>query len=529
LETPLRTIALDEEVFTFGSFRLVPTQRVLLVDGKPLRLGSRALDILITLVERAGETISKEELIARAWPGTVVEEASLRVHVAALRKTLSDGRAGERYIANLSGRGYVFVAPVTREHRLPATAPPSETDEADNLPAQLTRVVGRDSVISALTTQLARRRFLTIVGPGGIGKTTVAIAVADQARASYQNGSWYVELAPLTDPDLLPSTLCAVLRMSLSGGNPLSVLTAWLRDKHLLFVLDNCEHVIGAAAALAETILKAAPGVSILTTSREPLRAEGETLHRLAALDLPSNSVDVTAADALRYSAIQLFNERAMAAADSFAFADADVPAVFEICRRLDGIPLALELAAARVGVFGVSGLAAQLDDRVHVLTSGRRTALPRHQTLGAVLDWSYQLLLEEERAVLRPLSVFAGDFSLEAAVAVNGNLSEALVLNHIANLVAKSLVVTNLREGFAQYRLLDTTRLYILDKLRNSGEIAETMPNIIKRFSRPPRPNANHFRRRSGWPYTAGISEMCGPPSIGHFLPTATRRSGRR
>jgi predicted ATPase/DNA-binding winged helix-turn-helix (wHTH) protein len=474
LKTSLRTIALDEEVFTFGSFRLVPAQRTLLDDGKPLRLGSRALDILITLVERTGETISKEELIARAWPDTVVEEASLRVHVAALRKALGGGRAGKRYIVNLSGRGYAFVAPVTREHQLPATAPPNGTDEAGNLPVLLTRVVGRDGTISALITQLARRRFLTIVGPGGIGKTTVAITVADRARASYENGAWYVELAPLSDLDLVPSALCAVLGMSVSGGNPLSALIAWLRDKHILLVLDNCEHVIGAAAALAETVLKAAPGVSILTTSREPLRAEGETLHRLAALDLPSNSVDLTTADALRYSAIQLFNERAMAAVDSFALADADVPAVFEICRRLDGIPLALELAAARVGVFGVSDLAAQLDDRFHVLMSGRRTALPRHQTLRAVLDWSYQLLPEEERTVLRRLSVFAGDFSLDAAVAVNGDLSEALVLNHIANLVAKSLVVTNLREGFALYRLLDTTRAYSLDKLRASDEFAE-------------------------------------------------------
>ena len=174
--------AVDDETFIFGSFRLVPVQRVLLDEGKPLRLGSRALDILITLVERAGQTISKRELIARAWPGTVVEEASLRVHVAALRKALGDGHADKRYIANLSGRGYAFVAPVTREHRLPAIASPNGTDEAGNLPVLLTRVVGRDDVISALTTLLARRRFLTIVGPGGIGKTTLAVAVADRAR-----------------------------------------------------------------------------------------------------------------------------------------------------------------------------------------------------------------------------------------------------------------------------------------------------------------------------------------------------------
>ena len=208
--------------------------------------------------------------------------------------------------------------------------------------------------------------------------------------------------------------------MRLSGGNPLSGLTAWLRHKHILIVLDNCEHLIGAAAALAEAILQAARRASVLTTSREPFRAEGEWLHRLAPLELPPQARTFsTAAEALGYSAVELFNDRATATTDSFVFDDADVPAVFEICRRLDGIPLALELAAARVDVFGVRDLAAHLDDRFHVLTSGRRTALPRHQTLGAVLDWSYQLLPEEEKTVLRRLSVFAGDFTLEAAVAI--------------------------------------------------------------------------------------------------------------
>jgi predicted ATPase/class 3 adenylate cyclase/DNA-binding winged helix-turn-helix (wHTH) protein len=464
----------DDETFVFGSFRLIPAQRTLLDDGRPLRLGSRAMDILLTLVESAGETIPKVQLMARAWPDTVVDDGALRVHVAALRKTLGDGRAGRRYVVNNPGRGYAFVAPVTRVQARTHPASADGAAVANNLPAPLARIVGRDDIVAALAKQLGRRRFLTIVGPGGIGKTTVAVAVADIMRTSLKDGAWFLGLASLADPDLVPSALGAAIGVPPSGADPLRGLAAWLRDKAALIVLDSCEHVIDAAAALAEAVLKSAPGVSILTTSREPLRAEGESLHRLAALELPSDLVELTAGDALRYSAVQLFNERAMAAVDGFVLADADVPAVLEICRRLDGIPLALELAAARVDVFGVRDLAAHLDHRFRVLTSGRRTALPRHQTLGAALDWSYQLLREEERAVLRRLSVFAGDFALEAAIAVAADPGPSDIVDHFANLVSKSLVAADPRGEVAQYRLLDTTRLYAFEKLKSSGELCQ-------------------------------------------------------
>jgi predicted ATPase/DNA-binding winged helix-turn-helix (wHTH) protein len=466
---------MDEEVLVFGSFRLISAKRTLFEDGKALRLGSRAFDILVALVERAGQTISKDELIARTWPGTVVEEAALRVHVAALRKALGDARAGKRYIANHAGRGYAFVAPVTRENALSAPAAPTGTAEAGNLPALLTRVVGRDDVISRLAQQLVRCRFLTIVGAGGIGKTTVAVAVADVLRASYSDGAWYVELASLSDLNLVPSALCALLGITLSGVNPLSELTAWLRDKHILIILDSCEHVISAAAALAEAILQAAPQAGILATSREPLRAEGEWLHRLAPLELPPQErTSPTATEALGYSAVELFNERASATTDRFVLDDADVPAVLEICRRLDGVPLALELAAARVDTFGVGGLAARLDDRFGVLTSGRRTALPRQQTLRATIDWSYQLLPEAERGILRRLAVFRGAFTIAAAVAIviDERITAADAIEGIANLAEKSLITTDITGNITYHRLLDTTRLYALLKLAESGEI---------------------------------------------------------
>jgi len=466
---------MDEEIFTFGSFRLIPAQRALLDDGKPLRLGNRALDILITLVEHAGETISKEQLIAHTWPDTVVDDGALRVHIGALRKALGDGRAGRRYVANNPGRGYAFVAPVTREHPLAATVATNGAAASGNLPTPFTRIVGRDDVIAALAAQLARRRFLTIVGPGGIGKTTVAVAVADRVRASYKDGAWFVGLAPLSDPDLVPSALGTALGIPPSGANPVQGLTGWLRDKHILIVLDNSEHVIDAAAALAEAVLKATPYSGILATSREPLRAEGEWLHRLAPLELPPEAkASRTAAEALGYSAVELFNERATATTGSFVLDDANVPAVVEICRRLDGVPLALELAAARVDTFGVRGLAARLDDRFGVLTSGRRTALPRQQTLRATIDWSYDLLPEPERRLLRHLAVFVGGFTLEAAAAVveGTAIADVPLIDSVANLVAKSLAVFEASTSPTRWRLLDTIRAYALLRLAESGEI---------------------------------------------------------
>jgi predicted ATPase/DNA-binding winged helix-turn-helix (wHTH) protein len=466
-------VSMDEETFAFGSFRLIPAQRMLFAAGKPLRLGSRALDILVTLVESAGETIGKDQLIARAWPDTVVDEGSLRVHVAALRKALGDGRAGNRFIANIPGRGYRFIAPVTCEQQQPATAPTNGTAVRGNLPALLTRIVGRDETIAALAAQLVRRRFLTIVGPGGIGKTTVAIAVAETVSASYDDGVWFVGLAPLPDPDLVTSALSTVLGISLPGINPVSGLAGWLRDKHALIVLDSCEHVIGAVAAIAEAILKAAACVSVLATSREPLRAEGEWLHRLPSLELPPRSDDLTPEGALQYSAVQLFNERARAITDGFALDGADIAPVIEICHRLDGMPLALELAAARVDVFGVKGLAARLDDRFAVLTSGRRTALPRHQTLRATMDWSYELLPETEQLILRRVAVFRGDFTIDAAAAVatDDRIGSADVFEAIAHLAAKSLISTDISSDVTHHRLLDTTRAYALEKLNQSGE----------------------------------------------------------
>lgn len=461
---------MDDEVFSFGAFQLIPVQRVLLTDGKPIRLGSRAFDLLTALVEHAGEMLSHGELMARAWPDSVVEEGSLRVHLAALRKVLGGG-AGDSFIVNIPGRGYQFVAPVQRGQKpQPAARPPVATP--GNLPTPLTRIIGRDDAIAMLTRRLAQHRCLTVVGPGGIGKTTVATAVAS-AAASYPDGVWFVCFASLPEPDLVPSAIAAALGIPLPAENPVSGLTAWLRDKAALIVLDSCEHVIAAAAEVAEAILRGAPKLRILATSREPLRIAGEWRHRLTPLQLPPDTSGYTAEQALRFSAVQLFYDRARATVDGLVITDGDVPAVLEICRRLDGVPLALELAAARVEAFGFKGLASLLDDRFAVLTRGSRNALTHHQTLRAMMDWSYDLLPAGEQTVLRRLAVFQGDFTIDGAVAIAMDTASAADARFetIANLAIKSLIATDISGDITYYRLLDTTRAYAMEKLAASGE----------------------------------------------------------
>ena len=441
------------EVIDFGPFCLLPEERLLLEQGEPIGLGPRALDILVMLARRAGETVTKEELLANVWPGVFVEEGTLRVHIASLRRALREGLQGRNFIATVPGRGYSLVVPASR-FGSDANATPSMA-AASQLPAPLSRVVGRQDVITALKAQLPEERFITVVGPGGIGKTTVAVAAANALRGSYRDGIQFVDLAPMKDPSLIPSAVAALLGVPIRTDDPIPTLVAALSTRQMLLVLDCCEHMILATAALAEAIFAGAPGVHILATSREALRAEGERVHRLPALETPPWSERLTPQQGMAFSAVQLFVERASATLDSFRFTDDNAPAVAEICRRLDGIALAIELAAGRVASFGVFGVAARLDDRFRLLTGGRRTAVPRHQTLLATLDWSYQLLPESERVVLRRLSVLTGSFTLEAASAIGADETVATseIADLIANLVSASLVAAEVGEDIPTLR----------------------------------------------------------------------------
>src|SRR6266568_2389949 len=429
---------MNGQAISFGPFRLLPAQRLLLEDDQPVRLGSRAFDILATLLERPGEVIGKDELISRTWPKTFVEDVNLKIQVSALRRALGDGQGGRRYIATVPGRGYNFVAPVRFEK--PPRAPLPATialAAAHNLPLAATRMIGREEVVATLVSRLSRERVVTIVGPGGIGKTTLALAVAERMIADYEHGVWLVDLSPLGDPRLVPSAVATVLGLEVRTDNPLPGLVAALRDKRMLLLLDNCEHVIDAAASLAAAVLTGVPRVNILATSREPLGVAGERVHRLGPLGSPPSSSGLTAAEAAAFPAVQLFVERVIAIVEDFALTDANAPLVSEICQRLDGLPLAIEFAAPRVEVLGIEGLAAHLDD-LPLLGARRRTTTSRHWTMRAVVDWSYGLLSQDEQRFFRALGIFTGGFACEAsaAVALDGGRTRVDAIDRLADLV---------------------------------------------------------------------------------------------
>jgi predicted ATPase/DNA-binding winged helix-turn-helix (wHTH) protein len=468
------SLTMDGPTISFGPFRLLAEQRLLLEGDRPVRLGSRAFDILTALVERAGEVVGKEQLIARAWPQTFVEEANLKIQMSALRRALGDGHGGNRYVVTIPGRGYNFVASIQREETsLAASAPWAPSTTPHNLPFAVTRMIGRDDAVAALVTRLTRDRLLTIVGAGGIGKSTVGLAVAEHMMACYEHGVWLVDLAPLADPRLVPTAVATVLGVQILAENPLPGLIAALRDRRMLLLLDNCEHVIDAAAGLAAAILSGAPAVSILATSREPFEVADERKHQLAPLGLPKVSSRLTAAEAAASPAVQLFAERVTAIVEDFVLTDENAPPVAEICRRLDGLPLAIELAAPRVEVLGVEGLAARLDDSLQLLGARRRATMPRHRTMRAVVDWSYGLLNEDEKSFFNALSIFAGGFTVEAAAAVGPDAAKipCSAIDRLSDLVAKSLVAVDASGNQPRFRLLDTTRAYTIEKLNAGGE----------------------------------------------------------
>lgn len=459
------------EHLAFGEFELAPAARALWRSGTPVKLGSRALDILIALASRPGEILSKNELTRLVWGDAFVDETALRVGVSAVRKALGEG--GQDCITTVPGRGYCFVREVATTPGLPSRgSTDGEVLKHQRLPQQIARVVGRDAVIETLVHEVARRRLLSLVGPGGIGKTTVALAVAARLRDAFDAVA-FVDLAPIEDRHQMSAGVAAALGLNLRPRqDPLEEIATAIAGRRALLLLDNCEHLVDPAAAFAEELLGRVPGMSILATTRELLRAAGEWVHQLSPLDVPPNTAALSARAALGYSAVEMFEDRAAFALGGYELSDADAPHVAEICQRLDGIALAIELAAGRLADLGVQRLASSLEDGFQVLTRGRRTALPRHQTLRATLDWSYRLLSPEDQAALRRLSVFSGPFTLDDAKAVIGRDRRLMeVGDALASLLDKSLIAAAPRDGIPRYGLLETTRAHAREKLVEAGE----------------------------------------------------------
>ncbi len=474
----------SRDVISFGPFRLYTGERLLTRDGTPVELGGRALDILIALVSARNGVVSKKDLLSRVWPDVTVEESSLRFHIAGLRKMLGDGKDGVRYITTLAGRGYCFVAPVSRV-RLEAEA------VADfryaNLPSRLVGLIGREGDLEHVVARLEVARFVTVVGAGGVGKTTLAIAVGHELKEAFVGAVLFIDLSPLSDPDIISGTVASMLGLPVRSDDATPNLIAYLRDKRILLILDTCEHLVDAVAALAARIFIGTSAVHILATSREALQVDGEQVYRLDPLACPPEDAVVTAAIARTFPAPQLFVERAVASGARLDFGDAEAAIVVSICRKLGGVTLAIELAARRVQAYGLHQTAALLDQRLILLWLGPRTAPPRQRTLQASLDWSYGLLSDVERLVLRRLAVFVGRFTLDAALAVarSANVDDAAVFSAIDSLITKSMVAPSPVGAMMRYRLLDTTRAYTLAATTDDPDVANVRVRHATYFQR--------------------------------------------
>jgi predicted ATPase/DNA-binding winged helix-turn-helix (wHTH) protein len=455
----------------FGPFELNVAERSLKKANQVIPLGGRAYDILIALLEKAGEAVAKAELIAKAWPDVTVEEGSLRVHLSALRKALGDGQFGDKYIANIQGHGYSFIAPITR---LPADRDRGGASEGlSNLPPALGRMVGRENVVLEIRGWLQTgQRLITILGAGGIGKTTVALAVGHAVLADFSGAAFFVDLSTASDKDVSGAIASAL------GADPRFVsrrdaLLDFLHPRRALIILDSCEHLVEKTAEVTDSILQSAPDIHIVATSRETLRVPDERVLRLCPLECPPEQPGLTASEVLAYPAARLFVERIRARGGDFSLGDEEAPVVAEICRKLDGIALAIELAAGRAAIFGVRNTVAKLGSRLDLLKFGRRTANPRHQTLMATLDWSHDHLSVVERVLLRRVAIFVGSFTLEAAraVAEGVGIDGSEIAGALGNLVNKSLIGVWTNSRGLHHRLLDTTRAYALEKLATTGE----------------------------------------------------------
>ncbi len=472
-------------VYSADACEIDLARRELRVLDSPVPMGGRAFEIIEILAQSAGELVTKGEILDRIWPGAIVSENTLHVHAGAIRKALGPYR---NLLKTESGRGYRLLGDWS-VRRLDAAKPPtglrrmrvSGESPVSNFPVTVTRLTGRAAAVARLRDLISAYRLVTLTGPGGIGKTALALKVTRGVVGEFTDGGWLVELASLSDPALVPAAVAGVLKLG-SGPNRVTpeAIGGAIADKKLLLVLDNCEHLIAAVASLAESLIGVCPRITIVATSQEALRIHGEHVYRVLPLDVPTTG-QIDTAEILGHSAVALFIAKAGEFGADISSNTKYSPMIAAICRHLDGIPLAIEFAAARAATLGVEQVASGLRDRFALLTSGRRTALPRHRTLRATLDWSYQLLSEVERELLRRLAIFAGPFSLDAACAVAAEgMSHGEITDGVAGLIGKSLVFRTADPLAAEFRLLETTRVYGLDRLTESG----ALPDVARRHA---------------------------------------------
>jgi predicted ATPase/DNA-binding winged helix-turn-helix (wHTH) protein len=467
--------------YRFGAFEVRPAERTVRREGQSLAVGARGFDVLVALIERRDRLVSKDELLDLVWPGFVVEEANVQVQVSGLRKLLGAGA-----ISTVPGRGYRFTAPLESDLPVgPAAGSPaadvaspagaeSAAPHRTNVPAAVEDLIGREADIAALSDALGRSRLVTLHGPGGIGKTRVAQEVARRRAGSQPGGVWFVDLSALTEPPQLATAIAnaANLQLGITEQDASVELLRALAPRAMLLVLDNCEHLTRAVGALVEALHGAARDLRVLVTSQELLRIPGEHAFGLEPLAIPPPGLAFEVAQG--YSALRLLEYRARSLDRRFALSATNLPVAIELVRRLDGNPLAIEMAAARVPLLGLETLASRLGERLLLLRNAARSALSRHQTLRATLEWSHALLDPREQAVLRRLSVFAGSFRVDTAQrAIAGvEMDEWAVLDALSALVDKSLVQTE-RLDPPRYRLLETMRLFCAEQLQRCGDAA--------------------------------------------------------
>lgn len=452
---------MDVRCFSFGPFVLIPARQALLRRGTPVRIGTRALEILSVLVQRPGTVIDKRELMSLVWTDTFVDDSNLKVHIAALRKMLDGDSSQSSCIATVIGRGYKFVEPVIDG----ATSRRIAQEKLSSAPSLSEDLVGREDVIHRLAMQVKGNKLVTVVGSAGVGKTAVAIAVGEKLRRQFEHGIRLIDMSALSDPSHLSSAVAAAMGGACETSS-LSEQLTHLRSTEMLMILDTCEVAVEAAAAFVGFVHSTCPRIHILATSRETLRASGEQVFRLPVLDTPPHGVKLTVVEVKRYPAVQLFLDRAAERSEDRDVTAAEAASIADLCRELDGVPLAIELAARRVRALGFSGLPPVLSDHFFSLNHGGRNGPSRHRNFGAAIEWSLDPLPDKERLVLLRLAKIEGFFDLDEGIVAASNtaISRAEAAACIANLVSKSLVERQ-GHGRVNFRLLNSVRYFALKK----------------------------------------------------------------